>query len=364
MIKLVKNVRGILDGEFELTNVRKYSVMAYFVCAVHFILLLFFSYFHIIPLMIFNVFSVILYLIMHIFIKKEKYTLTFLTTYGEICLHTIFAICILGGDTAFLFYNFALVPVSYYMSFMSNAFKKKILHPIILMFINFLLTIFCTVYRMFGYAPTNVLTKGQSFLLSVFNISVVFLFLSVFSVLFVVEIRTSQQLLRRQNMKLNYYAQYDSLTSLLNRRSMEEKIVEILKEAQEKNEKFCVVMADIDDFKRVNDIYGHECGDKALVHIAATLNGLLLPEDSVSRWGGEEFLFVLKGSEVECRKKTEIMRSAIEKIDFYYKNRRVKFTMTFGVQEHRLEMNIERTISMADDKLYKGKESGKNCVIV
>ena len=140
---------------------------------------------------------------------------------------------------------------------------------------------------------------------------------------------------------------------------MKEKMTELQKKGEDN---ICVVISDIDDFKRINDTFGHECGDKALVHISAILKELL-PNCNLCRWGGEEFLFIWKGTEEECRKQTEKVRKAIEQIEFRYKGEDIHFTMTFGLQKHSLKGNLEKTISLADEKLYRGKQSGKNCVV-
>ncbi len=364
MYKISETIHGVLDGKILLTNVRKYSVIIYSVCVVHVFLFLFFACLHVLPLMIFNIFSVAMYLSLHLFVKRENYLACFFMTYGEICIHTIFAMCILGRDTGFIFFNLALVPVSFYIGFTTNTFKKKMVYPMLLMVGNLILTACATAYMFYG-TPIygDALSHDEVFLMNAFNVAVAFVFLAVFSILFVVEIRNNQYAMKMQNVKLNYYAQYDPLTSLLNRRSMEERMIDMVDEILREGTSYCIAISDIDDFKHVNDSFGHECGDKALVHIAGTLRGMLPETDTVCRWGGEEFLFMLQGDAEECKKKVEIMRSAVEKIDFYFNRRRVKFTMTFGLQYYQPGLNIERAISMADDKLYQGKMKGKNQVV-
>ena len=358
MGKVTKMFLGIMNGEVRLTNVRKYTIIVKSVCIVHFLLLVYFTYLNIVPLMIFNLCSVILYFSANLLVRKQCWLACFLITYCEICFHTVAAIYLLGSETSFLYYSFALIPVSYYVSYTTSTFKRKMLYPLLLMFVNFALAISCNVY-LYRQEPPKVLTSSQGLLISCFNIVVAVSFLTAFSVFFVIEIRDNQHEMNKQNMKLNYYAQYDPLTALLNRRSMKEKMTELQKKGEDN---ICVVISDIDDFKRINDTFGHECGDKALVHISAILKELL-PNCNLCRWGGEEFLFIWKGTEEECRKQTEKVRKAIEQIEFRYKGEDIHFTMTFGLQKHSLKGNLEKTISLADEKLYRGKQSGKNCVV-
>ena len=93
--------------------------------------------------------------------------------------------------------------------------------------------------------------------------------------------------------ELEKYANYDTLTHLLNRRSMDNYMQEAYRQATTGKSSFCLLMADIDDFKKVNDTYGHDCGDEVLKYVAQTISTGVKKNDSVFRWGGEEICILL-----------------------------------------------------------------------
>ncbi|MCK4796958.1 MAG: GGDEF domain-containing protein, partial [Spirochaetes bacterium] len=122
---------------------------------------------------------------------------------------------------------------------------------------------------------------------------------------------------------------------------------------------------DIDDFKKFNDTYGHDCGDFILVSIANTIKSILREQDNVARWGGEEFLLLLPDSNMEGAKITsEKIREKIASTPYYYNDIKLEVTMTFGVSVFDNDsIDIDYYIAKADKALYKGKKSGKNCVV-
>lgn len=123
-----------------------------------------------------------------------------------------------------------------------------------------------------------------------------------------------------------------------------------------------VILADLDNFKKINDIYGHGFGDRVLVEVAKTLRQNVKITDEVIRYGGEEFLIVLYRCSLESAKKVgERLRKKIEEIGFE-EFPEVKITASFGVAEFVRSKDLERVIEEADKALYKAKRSGKNRV--
>ncbi len=178
------------------------------------------------------------------------------------------------------------------------------------------------------------------------------------------EIRRKNEELRKAYKKLDLLARTDPLTGLSNRRDMREKIQDEIHRYERKKEPFSIVIADIDDFKAVNDNCGHAAGDHVLKEIAGFLKSGLRKQDHVGRWGGEEFLFMLPGIDLKkSRQISERIRANIENNPFHFKNHKINVTMTFGVGIFDKMMNIEECLKSADNALYKGKISGKNCVV-
>ena len=154
----------------------------------------------------------------------------------------------------------------------------------------------------------------------------------------------------------------DVLTGLFNRRSAEKKIDQI----EESGVKYCVAIGDIDHFKKFNDTFGHECGDVVLREVAHLLNdGMNKREGFVARWGGEEFLLVFVNATIDdAYDGLMIIRQALHDKDVEYNGQIHKVTMTFGAAEKMEGVPINHLIRAADDKLYEGKEGGRDRVII
>ncbi|SFQ32119.1 diguanylate cyclase (GGDEF) domain-containing protein [Lachnospiraceae bacterium XBB1006] len=164
--------------------------------------------------------------------------------------------------------------------------------------------------------------------------------------------------------ELEKYANYDTLTHLLNRKSMEGYMREALRQAKDDKHPFCIVMADIDDFKHVNDTYGHDFGDEMLKYVAHTILTGVKKTDYVFRWGGEEICILFKATKEQAESAAERIRKDIAKDSVNYKNEaQVSVTVTMGVCEYKGGMTLKGMMEDADAKLYWGKRHGKNCVV-
>lgn len=164
--------------------------------------------------------------------------------------------------------------------------------------------------------------------------------------------------------KLEHLATIDTLTKLQNRRGMMRHLEKLASSYTATNVPFSLVLSDIDFFKKVNDTYGHDAGDYVLSTLAVILEDFMRGKGRVSRWGGEEFLFVFEGNNGDIVfEELNKLKFLIEKSIFTYKEYIFSITMTFGLEEFDFNQGIEKTIEKADAKLYQGKERGRNCVI-
>lgn len=178
------------------------------------------------------------------------------------------------------------------------------------------------------------------------------------------ELESSNTQLREANAKLEFMAWHDQLTGLPNRRYMRNRLKDEQVRSARSGKPFALAMADIDDFKHVNDTYGHEAGDGVLKHVCDIIVEALRKQDSVSRWGGEEFLVMLPETDINgAQIAAEKIRSKVEKEPFKYGEESISLTITLGVSEFRNEENIDDAIKHADEALYKGKKGTKNCVV-
>ena len=122
-------------------------------------------------------------------------------------------------------------------------------------------------------------------------------------------------------------------------------------------------MGDIDDFKKVNDTYGHDFGDIVLVEVSKSLKKSTRDDDYVCRWGGEEFLIIINGNKKITKDVAERMRQTISEIEIPFGKETVHITMTFGITESIPGYSVDKLIAIADENLYKGKQNGKNQVV-
>ena len=164
--------------------------------------------------------------------------------------------------------------------------------------------------------------------------------------------------------KMEMLARTDPLTQLSNRRDFLEKFQHEIIRFERSGKPFSVVLSDIDDFKSVNDRYGHDCGDIVLVTTAKIFKSMLRKQDTVGRWGGEEFILLLPEAPLLGGKTVaEGIRKRIARETFSYNGHQLSITITFGVCEYNGVMDIDTCVKRADEALYSGKHKGKNCVV-
>lgn len=151
----------------------------------------------------------------------------------------------------------------------------------------------------------------------------------------------------------------DGLTSLYNHRFLMEKLEESYNLWRNKKQLFSIALFDIDDFKKVNDTYGHIYGDKVLQDVAGILKENVRETDFAGRYGGEEFLVIFPNTDLKSAKNVaERIRQAIENFEFPEKN---QITVSGGIKEYNGTL-IKNFIHEVDINLYQAKKSGKNCI--
>ena len=155
----------------------------------------------------------------------------------------------------------------------------------------------------------------------------------------------------------------DSLTGIANRRIFMESLGGAISFAQRRQTPLSIIMADLDDFKSVNDTFGHSAGDQVLQAFATLLMGNSRQEDLAARFGGEEFIMMLPGTDTEeATVLGERLRRDWKEMTFPGYSLRV--TASFGVSAYQPRDTIESFIARADQALYEAKRLGKNQVII
>ncbi len=170
-----------------------------------------------------------------------------------------------------------------------------------------------------------------------------------------------------KNRILNDYLQqqvtHDFLTGLLNRQTLDSKIIVEMARAKRDSKPLSLMMIDIDHFKVVNDTYGHTGGDAVLVSLANFLKNNFRAYDGIYRYGGEEFLIVLPGLDsIAAQKKGELVQQKMKTMSVLLENKMLPYpTMSIGISEYPLHAeNIQQLIDLSDQALYQAKQKGRD----
>jgi diguanylate cyclase (GGDEF)-like protein len=169
--------------------------------------------------------------------------------------------------------------------------------------------------------------------------------------------------LEEKTSELELLVLQDPLTRLYNRRHLENYLTDEFTRARGGNHPLPFAMLDVDDFKNVNDTYGHLVGDQVLQHLAGILHTVLRSSDVPARYGGEEFAFVLpRSSPKDALAVCERIRHSVENYDWATIQAGLKVTVSIGMVWDSTVASFEKLIARADDRLYEAKRYGKNLV--
>lgn len=325
---------------------------------VHVLYAAFFLYTNVIPLFIFNVLSVLMYIILLIFLKEGKNQVLFLSLMlAEIMLHVILTTVLLGTE-----FGFSLQMLTIMSTAPLYPFKKSYSGWILFALAG---GIFITLYLYSEqHQPIYISDRISSLrcVIYIFNLVVTASPLALEAYTYKKNSEKIESMLSEKAQMLTQIATTDPLTGLLNRRSMDEELRLAQQKFNSSKKPFCVAIADIDDFKKINDHYGHDCGDYVLKQIASIFTDTLRNTDKVSRWGGEEFLILLTDTDsISAEKVLERLREQISGYDYMYNDMTLHVSMTFGMS-CKQDNELDSMIKDADEWLYFGKTNGKNQV--
>ncbi len=278
-----------------------------------------------------------------------------------------FLACMVFSSTFFTYilgwqYGFSLlfligVPLFYY-----NANTEIIVKNLCAFFYTIAVlafTIYCLHYR-----PMTVIKILPIHLMYSIN-TVLFMFsLSLISYFYCQKYIQAEHKLYQYNKKLKQMASRDPLTGLMNRRCMTETLNELIIQYNRDGKDLSVAIGDIDHFKLFNDTYGHDCGDYVLKTLSDIFLKFMDGKGEVCRWGGEEFLFVFTTDNADnVFVQLNDLRHMVKHTTLTFQDKNISVTMTFGLEEFSSHTGIEGTIKKADEKLYLGKESGRDKVV-
>lgn len=172
-------------------------------------------------------------------------------------------------------------------------------------------------------------------------------------------------LMNRYQQRIETQATLDSLTGLPNRRGFNLMADKTLKDAARESKPLSAMLLDLDHFKYLNDTRGHLAGDEVLMGFGDDLRRCLRQSDIVCRWGGEEFIILLKGSDSQsARGVAEKIRLLAEQHTYVFANEPVQVTVSIGLAERQPDDTLHSLIARADSALYRAKQSGRNQVCI
>lgn len=172
------------------------------------------------------------------------------------------------------------------------------------------------------------------------------------------KLRATQKQLASKNRELATLSEIDALTQLYNRRKIDQIMAEALEETMLAAKPVALILLDIDQFKNYNDRYGHQTGDRIIQAVADVLRTSARGNDSIGRWGGEEFLIVCRETDIDAAMTiAERLRVSIEQSSFEVAER---VTCSFGVTSYLSGDSADTLLKRADEALYVSKQKGRN----
>lgn len=340
-------------------NAIRYRIIYSFCFVIHCFYAILFILTDVPVLMYFNIGSSVLYLSGMLFIRNNRSTVVWMMlNTAEIIVHGLLCSLILGFGYMFSLYSLAIIPVTFFMSVLDPSIK----HPFIISSALALLNVMIMIASSdISSVKVSEFKFPDLFIASIARLNIILatIILISFSVMFIGKINYDLKVLKDRNDTLDRLANYDQLTGLRNRNH----IREIFEQYIKSTDPYCVILGDIDDFKRVNDTFGHSAGDEVLKTVSSIIGEGVGDSGVVCRWGGEEILILVKGTTDKCIELNEKILDKIRSTTVISGKNRIKVTMTFGLCDYGDAMNIEKLISLADKRLYIGKNNGKNQIV-
>ena len=365
MDNLMTALKDTFKGERKLNERRKYQSCGVILSLVHLCMTILFYIAGVRLMFIYNALTVLFYIgITVITGRVYRFTYVFIATFIEILLHSVLASLLVGWNWGFMSYTLGLVPLSFYIAYTVPYFKQNFRIPLIYSAIVFVCYFFVREYCVYKGSILEVVVS-EVFIdrVYLFNIILTFCFLWVVALLFSLEVYYMQHHLESENTSLEQLANYDPLTKLMNRRSMDIYLRDAIERAEQKGEMLCIIMTDIDDFKKINDTYGHAAGDIVLEEVSGIILEDVRDEDCVCRWGGEEILILIRSAQDTAANVAQRICKDIAASRIDIGEEKIAITMTLGVTQYRENDSVDTIVERADRSMYKGKKNGKNQVV-
>lgn len=328
---------------------------------IHSIMVMLFYGYGVDAMMYYNIGSVLFYISLLVAVTAvKKKTLSMIDiVLGEVMVFSIASTVAVGWECGFALYLMVILPAGF---FMPEAKLSASVFTGIVIAVSFVLT------RLYVSDPEVITHRidnnDQMTKVCILNVVITSFMLVFIAMMYVISSIISKKMMNEKNEELRQLASIDPLTQLFNRRAMTEYIKSVHESAQDTGRPYAIILADIDNFKKINDNYGHSIGDEVLKKVSSTISSLVPSEGYICRWGGEEILYIIP----DCREEraaiiSEQIRNDICRLRFTSHGVEFSISMTFGLALADINKDYELSINLADDYLYCGKENGKNIVV-
>jgi diguanylate cyclase (GGDEF)-like protein len=312
---------------------------------------------------VFNIFSTLFYAMLLVIFKHHGNPIVLKLAFYEICIHAFCATAVVGSGNGFEIFIICAVFASFNLVYITRSNKTTAFIMVIFAFALLFGVRFLP--EMADFSSIRVFPNPRSLeLIFIFNSFIAFAMIGATLIVFFSYIRSDKEKLTQQNYKLAEMAYMDSLTQLLNRRAMKLRLEAALEVKKNYDQEFVIAIVDVDDFKQINDSYGHDCGDTVLKNVVRIIKENVRATDYVSRWGGDEILILFNKSTLSgamsCIERIHKQASCTE---FTYNGNKLIVTLTIGVCQSENYYMYQDVILEADRRLYEGKHKGKNCIV-
>lgn len=326
------------------------------ILAVHVALLLIFFVSGATAMAVVNCFSVTCYFLEYIVLKHNP-TIFLRVFIVEVLVHATLAIYFVGWDCGFQYYAFGLVAILAFCdhTLLRDGFASAT--PLLFSAISVVDFLLCTQIGS-RLTPVYELKPVVVSDLAMANGVMIMLLIVVFSKVYIDRILSIES-------ELTQNAEFDELTGLPNRHRLDRILDEQQIGKMGGPKEYAVAILDLDDFKKVNDRFGHLAGDQVLKKLATILKSIETENVFVARWGGEEFIALVRGENAysALTELMEMVRKQVEGTVVFFENWRLRETVSIGVSGTINALVFKELVEEADTCLYEAKGNGKNQVV-
>lgn len=297
------------------------------------------------------------------YITMRHFILGYFIRFLLVTCQSFLSVYVIGDDCGIQLYLLALLILSNYIRFTGHSknFQKGFMAAACF------ICVLCYMISDEGLdrvlTPLTQITEEAEIFFTLINVLGSLALLIFVSSIFVDGHQRLFRTLIQSNDRLQSEATLDSLTELKNRRGIQACLDRAYRDWQKNEAPLTIALGDIDHFKQLNDTYGHEAGDLVLRQIARLITERLGGDADICRWGGEEFLFLLRAGMDESLSRLEDLRRSIENLPIVYQQSVLHVSLTIGVAQAHDDCGITDLILASDRALYLGKNQGRNQVV-